>query len=118
MLKRKALSRIASSGIIAVGFSLSSVRIALAQDNSLTNPISSTTFADLVAKLAKAVAAIGVPLVAIFLIWSGFLFVTSQGNEKKLEEAKQAFYWAVIGGAVVVGAYALASAIVNFAQKL
>ena len=115
MLKRRVLSHTISSGIMAVGFSLSLVQIASAQ---LTNPISSTTFADLVAKLAKAIAAIGIPLVAIFLIWSGFLFVTSQGNEKKLEEAKQAFYWAVIGGAVVVGAYALASAIVNFAQKL
>lgn len=86
--------------------------------SGLCNPISSCTFGDLVANLAKAVAAIGVPLVAIFLIWSGFLFVTSQGDPKKLTEAKQAFYWAVIGGAVVIGAYALASAIVNFAQKL
>ena len=82
------------------------------------NPIGSNTFAELVEKIAKAITAIGIPLVAIFIIWAGFLFVTSQGNEKKLEEAKKALNWALIGGAVVIGAYALATAIVNFAKNL
>lgn len=84
----------------------------------LPNPIKSNTFADLVQKIAKVVTAVGIPLVAIFLIFSGFLFVTAQGNEEQLKRAKTTFFWAIVGGAIVIGAYAIATAIVNFAIKL
>lgn len=84
----------------------------------LRNPILSKTFADLVQKIAKVFTAVGIPLVAIFLIYAGFLFVTAQGSEDKLKTAKTTFFWAIVGGAIVIGAYAIATAIVNFAIKL
>ena len=89
-----------------------------ASADSFDNPILSSTFADLVEKIAKAVSAIAIPFVAIFLVWSGFLFVTARGNEEQLKTAKKTLMWALIGGAVVVGAYALSAAVVNFAKKL
>ena len=82
------------------------------------NPIQSKTFADLVQKIANAITAIGIPFVAIFIVWAGFLFVTAQGDEKRLEQAKKTLQWALIGGAIVIGAYALSAAIVNFAKSL
>ena len=84
----------------------------------LPNPIVSKTFGALVEKLAKVVTAVGIPLVALFLIYSGFLFVTAQGKEEQLKTAKTTFFWAIVGGAIVIGAYAIATAIVNFAIKL
>ena len=84
----------------------------------LPNPIQSQTFADLVQKIAKVFTAVGIPLVAIFLIYAGFLFVTAQGSEDKLKTAKTTFFWAIVGGAIVIGAYAIATAVVNFAIKL
>ena len=36
----------------------------------------------------------------------------------QLKKAKGTFYWTVVGTAILVGAYAIASAIVNFAEKL
>jgi len=87
--------------------------------SAFPNPITPiSTFTEAVVKVAQLIVSIGIPLVAIFIIWAGFLFVTAQGNEKKLDEAKKALTWALIGGAVVIGAYALATAVVNFAQKL
>lgn len=86
--------------------------------NYICNPIKACNFAELVQSLASAITAIGIPLVAVFLVWSGFLFVVAQGNEEKLKRAKQTLYWAVIGGAIVIGAYAIATAIVNFARNL
>ena len=85
---------------------------------SFQNPISSETLPDLVKKIANVVASVGIPLIAIFIIYAGFLFVTSQGDPKKLETAKTTLTYAVIGGIVIIGAYAIATAIVNFAQKL
>ncbi|TSC71413.1 MAG: hypothetical protein G01um101470_618 [Parcubacteria group bacterium Gr01-1014_70] len=85
---------------------------------TIDNPIKAKDFNELVTAIAKAITAIGIPLVAIFLVWSGFLFVTARGNEEQLKRAKNTFFWALVGGAVVIGAWALAVAIVNFARAL
>jgi hypothetical protein len=82
------------------------------------NPIQSNTLLELVETIANIVKNIGIPLVAIFIIYAGFLFVTSQGDPKKLETAKTTLTYAVIGGIVIIGAYAIAHAIVDFARKL
>jgi hypothetical protein len=59
----------------------------------------------------KIVVQIGIPVAAFFIIWSGFLFVTAQGNESQLTKAKSAFVWAVVGTGVLLGAWLLATAI-------
>src|SRR3989344_5586312 len=46
----------------------------------ITNPIQSNTFGELMAKIADAAAKIGLPLVAVFMIYAGFLFVSARGN--------------------------------------
>lgn len=84
----------------------------------ICNPIQANTFLELVEAIASAVTAVGIPLVAIFLVWSGFLFVTARGNEEQLKRAKTTFSWTLIGGAVLIGARVLAIAIVNFAKGL
>lgn len=84
----------------------------------LCNPIQANTFAELVKSLASFVVTIAIPFIVIFLIYSGFLFVKARGNETELKKAKETFYWTIIGAAVVVGAYALASAVVHFACSL
>jgi len=48
-------------------------------------------------------------VVACFLIWSGFKFVTAQGNESKITSAKTTFYWTIIGALIVMGAQTLSS---------
>lgn len=82
------------------------------------NPLTSQSFEALVQSLARWVAAIALPIAAIFIIYSGFLFVTAGGNQSKIDAAKTTFYWTMIGAAIVVGAWALATAIVNFAKGL
>lgn len=82
------------------------------------NPLESDSFEALVQSLARWVAAIALPIAAIFIIYSGFLFVTAGGNQSKIDAAKTTFYWTIIGAAIVVGAWALATAIVDFAKKL
>src|SRR3989344_1125344 len=86
-------------------------------EKEICNTITSNTFAEVMAKIAEMVAKVGLPIV-IMLIWSGFLFVSAGGSEEKLKSAKSTFFWAVIGGLVVVGAYAISVAIENFAKQL
>ena len=62
-------------------------------------------------KILPTLIAIGIPILVIFIVYTGYLFVSAQGNEKKLEEAKSALLWTVIGGAILIGAKVIAIAI-------
>ena len=84
----------------------------------LTNPLKSTTFADLVANIAKIVAQIGFPIAVMALLWAGFLFVTARGNEEQLSKAKTTLLWAVIGTAILLGAWGIATAVSSFIGTL
>jgi hypothetical protein len=82
--------------------------------NSLQNPLTNIrSFEDFVAVLLKAVITIGFPILILFIVYSGFLFVTAQGNEKKLETAKSTFYWTIVGAAIFLGSWTLALLIQN-----
>ncbi len=86
--------------------------------SGVCNPLKATNFETFVKDIANIVAAIGGVLAVIFIIYSGFLFVTAQGNEKQLEQAKTTFKWTIIGTAVLLGAYLIATAIVNLVESL
>jgi hypothetical protein len=78
---------------------------------TLTNPLTAQSFSDLVASIAKLAAEIGIPIAAIFIIYSGLLFVTARGSEDQLKKAKINFMWAMIGTAILLGAWVIADAI-------
>ncbi|MEX0930518.1 MAG: hypothetical protein WDZ79_02445 [Candidatus Paceibacterota bacterium] len=50
-------------------------------------------------------------LVVLAIIYTGFLFVAARGNPAKLEHARTAFVWTVIGTAVLLGSWVIAVAI-------
>ncbi|HEY9583043.1 MAG TPA: pilin [Candidatus Paceibacterota bacterium] len=76
------------------------------------NPLGSTSsFSALIEKVLEVLIQIGIPVLVVFIVYAGFLFVTAQGNEKKIEDAKSALFWAVIGGAVLVGAKVIATVV-------
>lgn len=58
-----------------------------------------------------AVVKIGAVVVVFFVIYSGFLLVTAQGNETKLKTAKDALLWTLVGAAILLGAKLLAGVI-------
>ena len=37
-------------------------------------------------------------------MYAGFLFVTANGNESQLTQAKNALLWSVVGGVIALGA--------------
>jgi hypothetical protein len=90
---------------------------ALAQP-AFDSPFGQKGFEDILKGIANFVAKVGVPVISFFLILSGFMFVTAQGNTQKLERAKLMFYWTLVGTAIVVGAKPIAEMVINFAQSL
>jgi hypothetical protein len=85
---------------------------------SIKNPISSNTFEEFLDNLLRAVTNVGGVVVTLAIIYSGFLFVTAQGNEAKLGKAKDALLWSLIGAAILLGAWVISKAILGTVKQL
>ena len=79
--------------------------------NELKNPLQFNTISGFLDAMLGALVIIATPIVVLMLVYSGFLFVSAQGNPEKLATAQKAIMWTIIGAVVVLGASVLASAI-------
>ena len=79
----------------------------------ICNPINSSTINEFIKTLLTGVLRIGIPIVALAIIYCGFLFVQAQGNSEKIEQAKDALLYTIIGSAILLGSWAIASIISN-----
>ncbi len=76
------------------------------------NPLTVDSFYEFIKMiLQNIVVPIGGLIAVMAIIYSGFLFVTAQGNTEQLSRARSAFLWAVIGGLILLGAWLLATMI-------
>lgn len=72
----------------------------------------------LIKKVLTGAIKIFIPVVALAIIYCGFLFVFAMGNSEKLKKAKDALLYTLIGTAILFGAWAIATLIVNTIQAL
>jgi len=79
----------------------------------INNPLSPKidNIPKLIAAILDIVLIVGVPIVALAIIYTGFLFVTAQGNEKKLATAKTAILFTLLGAVLLLGSWVIANAI-------
>ena len=66
---------------------------------------------DFIRAIINIVLVIGVPIVTLAIIYTGFLFVKAQGNSEQITKAKSALMYTLIGAALLLGAWVLAEAI-------
>lgn len=78
---------------------------------TIKNPLNICSIPELINLILGLVVDIGLPVVALAIIYVGFLFVSARGNESKLSEAKTAFFWTVVGAGIVLGAFVISAAI-------
>ncbi len=75
------------------------------------NPLKIDSFTGLVQAILKVAVYILFPVAVLFLIYSGFLFITALGNFEKLTKAKNNFLWTLVGMTLLLGAFALSTLI-------
>lgn len=75
-----------------------------------TSPVQGDLY-DFLIKILNAVVFILFPFIVLMIVYTGFLFVTAQGNTTKITQAREALVWTVVGAVVVLGAKAIALAI-------
>ena len=86
----------------------------LSSDGKITNPLASKGYNninDFIKAILQGAIKIGIPIIALAIIYSGFLFVSARGNSEKLSEAKNALLYTCIGAAILLGAWAIAQLI-------
>ena len=79
----------------------------------IVNPLGSsvTSLPDFIHTLLTGVLRVGIPVVALAIIYCGFLFVSARGNAEKLTKAKDALLYTLIGSAILLGSWAIAQMI-------
>ncbi len=105
------LRRILAYSVPAIVLSLLAVDVALAQ---LENPLRGGgvgSLSDFVSKALKVMVMVALPIISLFIVYSGFLFVFAQGNQEQLSKAKTNFVYVVIGSILILGAWVFASLI-------
>jgi hypothetical protein len=84
-------------------------------DREYPNPLGDVKdVGTLVAKIADLLVGLLAPLIVLFIIIAGVMFVTARGNPEKLNQAKKTITFTLIGAAVMLGAWAFAELIKSF----
>jgi hypothetical protein len=74
---------------------------------ALKNPLSFTTVCGLLLALLDVALVIGIPIMVLFLVYAGFLFVLARGSQEGLKKAKANFFYTILGIALFLGAWTL-----------
>jgi hypothetical protein len=75
----------------------------------IINPVSGVnSLYGLFNKILGIVVSLSYVVIAVFILLSGFKFITAQGNETELAKAKSMFFWTIIGALLVIGAQVIA----------
>lgn len=97
---------------IATGFFLILPTVLLAADIpgpknlKLENPLGpeTDTLIEFLTKILEIMLIFAIPIIVLFIIYAGFLYVTAQGDEGKIRTAHSALTWSVVGGVIILAA--------------
>jgi len=77
----------------------------------ICNPISATSITELIRTILEGVVKIGIPVIALAIIYCGFLFVQARGKPGEIERARNSLEYTLLGAAIILGAWAIAQLI-------
>ena len=83
-------------------------------NTGIGNPLENAGISDItsfIESILRFVIMIGIPIVTLAIIYSGFLFVVARGNPEELKKAKKTFLYTLVGAALLLGSYVIANAI-------
>lgn len=85
---------------------------------SLENPTKFPTIEKFIEGVLKAVVYIALPVIALFMVYAGFKYVSARGDIGKIKEAHTNFLYVVIGAILILGAWVFATLIGGTVSQL
>lgn len=71
--------------------------------NKLCNPIAADDLNSLLVQILDVIVVVSIPVLVLAFIWTGFRFVTAQGNASKLDQARMNLWYTLLGAAIIIG---------------
>lgn len=84
----------------------------------IENPINANNFEDFLTDILNIIVQIGVPVLVLMTIYTGFKFVAAKGNAGELTKAKAMFFNLIIGAFIILGCFAISQALQNTVSQL
>jgi hypothetical protein len=97
---------------VAIIITIIGTDVASAQ-TTFENPIIFDSVQGLITAFVRALIVILIPVVVFFIIFAGFKYVTAQGNPGQISDAHKALLYGLIGGVIILGAFAILSIVEN-----
>lgn len=79
----------------------------------LINPLGITDPRELTGRIISGILSIIGSLTLLMFVYAGVLWITAQGDAKKVQRGKDIMVWATLGLGVIAGAYVAVQALVN-----
>ncbi len=73
----------------------------------IDNPLQVSDLNNFIVGLLNALIKIGIPIMTVFLVYSGLRLVMARGNETELVDAKKNLLWVIIGAAILLGGWTI-----------
>ncbi|MEI6022511.1 MAG: hypothetical protein WCQ32_01555 [bacterium] len=80
---------------------------------SINNPLGVTSIDEVIQKIMAVIVKLAVPVIICLFLYTGFMFITAQGDTTKLKTAKTMLWQVIVGTIIILGAWAIAAAIVT-----
>lgn len=98
---------LASSGTFAFLFTIGINSATAATTVKITNPIKTSDFSELVENFLLWILSVGGALALFMLVIGGVFYVTSSGNEQKIETARKIITWTILGLMLILASYSI-----------
>lgn len=104
----------------AVFFASVALAHAASPDAILQSPLNSafSTIPDFIAGVLKVVVMIALPIITLFFVIAGFMFIFARGRPTELGKARDNFVYVVIGALLIMGAWVIATLIAGTVTQL
>lgn len=79
----------------------------------LVNPLGETDPRVLAGRLISGLLSVIGTITLLMFVYAGVLWITAQGDPKKVQRGKDIMVWATLGLGVIAGAYVLVNALVK-----
>jgi len=85
---------------------------------SLGNPLNSQfgSIPEVLLAVLNVLLIIALPIIVLYIIYAGFMYVAARGNPEQLKEANRALTFSIIGGVIVAGSFAILQIVSNLVE--
>ena len=109
------MKHLRSAYVIIIGSALALLTampvFAQSGQKTLQNPLKFTSIEKFIEGALQAMVMIALPIISVFIIWAGFMFIKARGNSTELGKAKENLKYVLIGATLILSAWVLATLI-------